>query len=122
MELDHVNITAPMETLKRVRDFYTQVLGLTEGERPNFKRDGFWLYGNGRAVLHLIDGEVSGEQVEKPYLDHIAFRTDALEPIKQRLDALGIASRQMDVPGRNLRQLVFFDPVGVKVEVNAQVD
>ncbi|WP_445359712.1 VOC family protein [Microbulbifer sp. EKSA005] len=121
MELDHVNITAPMETLKRVRDFYAQVLGLTEGERPNFRRNGFWLYGNGRAILHLIDGEVSGDQPEKPYLDHIAFRTDALEPVKQRLDALGVANHLMDVPGRNVRQLVFFDPVGNKVEVNAVV-
>ncbi|MCO1336480.1 VOC family protein [Microbulbifer sp. OS29] len=120
MELDHVNITAPMETLKQVRNFYTQILGLTEGERPNFKRAGFWLYGNGRAILHLIEGEVSGEQPDKPYLDHIAFRAEALEPIKQRLDRLGITSQQMDVPGRPLRQLVFFDPVGVKVEVNAR--
>lgn len=118
MQLDHFNITASMDQLICVRDFYTEALGLTEGDRPNFNRRGFWLYGNGKPILHLIEGEVSGEQPAKPYLDHVAFHTDDLQPIKTRLDFLGIASEQMDVPGNALKQLVFFDPVGIKVEVN----
>ncbi|GAB2900733.1 VOC family protein [Microbulbifer echini] len=121
MQLDHFNITAPRDQLLRVRDFYIQVLGLTEGERPNFKSNGFWLYGNGKPIVHLMEGEVSEKQPAKPYLDHVAFHTDDLQPIKERLDSMGIACRQMDVPGRNLRPLVFFDPVGIKVEVNALV-
>jgi len=121
MQLDHFNITAPMDQLVRVREFYTEVLGLIEGDRPNFNRNGFWLYGNGKPILHLIEGEVSGEQPAKPYLDHVAFHTDDLQPIKVRLDSLGVSNKQMDVPGRDLRQLVFFDPVGIKVEINAKV-
>ncbi|WP_444885099.1 VOC family protein [Microbulbifer sp. PSTR4-B] len=121
MQLDHFNITAPWSQLLQVRDFYTNVLGLIEGERPNLKSNGFWLYGNGKPIVHLMEGEVSEQQATKPYLDHMAFLTEDLQPIKQQLDSMGVASEQRDVPGRNLRQLVFFDPVGIKVEVNALV-
>lgn len=41
--LNHFNITAPGELLEKVRDFYVEVLGLIVGERPGFRRNGFWL-------------------------------------------------------------------------------
>ncbi|MDP5208883.1 VOC family protein [Microbulbifer sp. 2205BS26-8] len=120
MQLDHFNIAAPMEILIRVRDFYKAVLGLAEGNRPHFARRGFWLYGNGRPIVHLIEGDTK-EQPVAPYLDHIAFHTDDLQPIKERLGSLGIDCEQMLVPGGRIEQLIFYDPVGIKVEVNASL-
>ncbi|MFS1525416.1 VOC family protein [Microbulbifer sp. 2304DJ12-6] len=121
IQLDHFNITAPMEILIRVRDFYQTVLGLTEGNRPHFARRGFWLYGNGRPIVHLIEGDTGEQQPATTYLDHIAFHTDDLRPIKERLDSLGIACEQVLVPGGAIEQLIFYDPVGIKVEVNASI-
>ena len=34
--LHHINLRAPAELLATLRDFYRDVLGLEQGERPNF--------------------------------------------------------------------------------------
>ena len=38
MHIDHINISAPAELPLKVRDFYCDVLGLTEGFRSEFIR------------------------------------------------------------------------------------
>src|SRR5688572_26850413 len=50
---DHYNLRADGPTLDRLRDFYRDVVGLTVGERPPFRRFGYWLYSGERPVLHL---------------------------------------------------------------------
>ena len=44
MNIDHINISAPMDLLEQVRDFYCRVFGMEDGVRPSFNRRGFWLY------------------------------------------------------------------------------
>src|SRR4051812_38923224 len=71
--LDHVNIrTANLEETVR---FYCEVLGLSQGPRPNFSFPGAWIYSEGRAVVHLVDIGPTGE-AQKPdsgVVHHIAF-------------------------------------------------
>ena len=43
MKLHHVNIKAPKELLEREKDFFCEVLGLQEGNRPDFSSSGYWL-------------------------------------------------------------------------------
>ena len=53
--LDHYSIrTTDLDT---TRDFYVEVLGLSEGYRPTFDFPGHWLYCGERAVVHLIAGD-----------------------------------------------------------------
>ena len=40
--LEHVTIRCGQ--LRRTRDFYVELMGLTEGERPAFPFRGYWLY------------------------------------------------------------------------------
>jgi catechol 2,3-dioxygenase-like lactoylglutathione lyase family enzyme len=50
--LDHCSIRTIK--LDQTRDFYVDVLGMADGDRPDFPFPGNWLYVDGRAVLHLV--------------------------------------------------------------------
>ncbi|MFL9897396.1 extradiol dioxygenase [Paraburkholderia fungorum] len=90
MQLDHATIvTADLDTARR---FFVDVAGLTEGARPPFSIDGYWLYANGRPVIHLIDvtvPAVAGRAA--PRIDHIAFRLESADEWRALLQRLHVA-------------------------------
>jgi catechol-2,3-dioxygenase len=116
---DHYNLRAERPMLEQLREFYCDVVGLTVGERPPFRRFGYWLYAGGRPVLHLSltdDGEErSGTAVNT--FAHAAFNCTGRAEFERRLTALGIAYRTAQVPLLNLAQLFFHDPAGNGVEL-----
>ena len=100
MQLDHATIvTAELDTARR---FFVDVVGLTEGARPPFSVDGYWLYANGRAVIHLIEATVpAGAGRVAPRIDHIAFRLDSAaewQALLGRLHAAGVDYQSAQVP------------------------
>ena len=40
--------------LERTKDFYCDVLGLENGDRPPLDFPGYWLYSGGTATVHLM--------------------------------------------------------------------
>jgi len=54
-ELEH--FTLECGDLRTTRDFYCDVLGLTEGFRPQMDFPGYWLYCGGVPVVHLMKRE-----------------------------------------------------------------
>ena len=83
--LEHVTIRCA--NLKRTRDFYVELMGLSEGERPAFPFRGHWLYLGGVPVIHLVEASDSagawGGRLVIPTpeegtgsFDHVAFRGD----------------------------------------------
>jgi catechol 2,3-dioxygenase-like lactoylglutathione lyase family enzyme len=73
MYLDHANIVTP--DLDTTVDFFTEVVGFTTGPRPNFQVHGYWLYSEGRPVIHLTQATLalpSGRT--SPRIDHVALR------------------------------------------------
>ncbi|SHE68641.1 Glyoxalase-like domain-containing protein [Microbulbifer donghaiensis] len=119
MRLDHINISAPMELLLEVRDFYCAVLGLQEGFRPDFARRGFWLYAGERPLVHLVESNVRFATEAPSYLDHTAFHTENLQAVVDELESLGVSYTKTHVPGGDLRQVFFTDPAGTGIEVNS---
>lgn len=122
VSLNHFNITAPYELLEKVRDFYVAVLGLTVGERPGFRRRGFWLYAGQEPIVHLTacdeaDTRSNGEPVLS-FFDHIAFSCKGLSGTIERLQQLNVSYRMSDVPSLGQVQLFIRDPAGVGVELN----
>ncbi|MFM0735757.1 extradiol dioxygenase [Paraburkholderia xenovorans] len=100
MQLDHATIvTADLATARR---FFVEVAALEEGARPPLSIDGYWLYADGRAVIHLVDATVPAHVGRTaPRIDHIAFRlTSAAEwqALLQRLRATGTRYQLADVP------------------------
>jgi catechol 2,3-dioxygenase-like lactoylglutathione lyase family enzyme len=57
---DHYNLRAPRALLEELCAFYRDVVGLIVGERPPFRRFGYWLYAGVRPVLHL--GEANADE------------------------------------------------------------
>jgi catechol 2,3-dioxygenase-like lactoylglutathione lyase family enzyme len=127
--LDHYTIIA--NDLERSVSFYTDVLGLVNGERPNFGFPGAWIYVGEKPVVHLLGtdgaekmsdvgvfggGEGAGSGTGS--IHHVAFRATGLEDYVKRLKAKNISINQQDVPGWPLRQVFLKDPDGITIELN----
>ena len=52
MSLNHYTILA--RDLEATKDFYTDVVGLSVGDRPPLNFPGYWLYCGGVPTVHLI--------------------------------------------------------------------
>ena len=52
---DHFTIVT--DDLDATEAFYTELLGLTVGSRPDFKFPGLWFYANEAAILHVVKVE-----------------------------------------------------------------
>jgi catechol 2,3-dioxygenase-like lactoylglutathione lyase family enzyme len=118
MQIDHINIKAQSGLLKEVRDFYCHVLGLVEGFRPKFRSGGFWLYADGKAIIHLSESsEHHGDGMQGSF-DHFAIRVDDMSAITERLDKIGLVYTTVQLSEIGLTQLFFKDPAGTGVEVN----
>jgi catechol 2,3-dioxygenase-like lactoylglutathione lyase family enzyme len=121
---NHYNLRAPRPLLDELRDFYCDIVGFYEGERPAFRSFGYWLYAGGRDVLHLSEcspGEQRAVHVATTF-DHVAFTCTDFVGTRARLETLGIAFGQREVAATGIRQLFFKDPAGNGVEFNFAAD
>lgn len=116
MRLDHFNITGPMALLEAAKTFYTEVLGLTVGPRPQVPVRGYWLYAGDQAILHLAEGEAAAG--EGGFLDHIAFACDDLAGLQARLARHGVVHTVHRFEAVNFTQIFLRDPAGIGVELN----
>ena len=89
--------------LERTKDFYCDVLGLENGDRPPLGFPGYWLYSGGVPTVHLLgprkprDGIVV-RGTEKKFedtgrFDHIAFAATDMAGVRKRLK-----SKEREVP------------------------
>lgn len=135
LSLNHFSIRS-LE-IEKTTDFYSKLLGLTVGPRPEFPFPGVWLY-NGdesswaNAVLHLIAIDKNDPNGLKQYLgerdpsslygsgavDHIAFFATGLEEKINLLKELKISYRERTVPVIGLHQIFLDDPNGIVIELN----
>ncbi|MBC7780149.1 MAG: VOC family protein [Proteobacteria bacterium] len=112
--LDHYNIcTADLAVARR---FYTEVVGLHDGERPPFGRPGAWMYVGTQAILHISTARIPGTAKSDAF-DHVAFRAEGLAQTRARLDDHGIRYQSFAVPDRELVQVFFRDPDGAEIEL-----
>jgi catechol 2,3-dioxygenase-like lactoylglutathione lyase family enzyme len=118
MKIDHINIAAPMDLLNKVRDFYCGALQLEEGPRPDFGIAGYWLYGDGNPIIHLIESD-NHFPAEKPhYIDHVAFEVVGLQTYIDRLESMDMEYTVNHIPDFNISQVFCKDPCGNGVEAN----
>lgn len=120
--VDHVTIRVRPEDVEAMRVFYADLLGLQVGKRL-LSFPGLWLYLGDQAVVHVAGNVAAGhpagpaERAGEIGFDHVAFRSAGLNAAKDRLDAAGIAWREVWRPHLDILQLVLADPVGTKVEL-----
>ncbi|HEY5106016.1 MAG TPA: VOC family protein [Caulobacteraceae bacterium] len=114
--LDHINIST--DKLAQTRAFFIDVLGLSDGWRPDFGVPGAWLYSGERAVVHLVERDAPRTPSRQGALDHFAFAIDDFEDAATKLAAHGVAFQSFDVPGSRIRQMFIEDLNGVTIELN----
>jgi catechol 2,3-dioxygenase-like lactoylglutathione lyase family enzyme len=128
--LEHLLVLT--DHLDASREFYCEVLGLREGERPPLEFPGHWLYLGGVPCVHLAERAAYAAHAETLGLaaspagprtgavDHIAFNASGYEEIAARLQSHGVEAVENVVPAAGLRQLFVLDPNGVRVEINVK--
>lgn len=124
--LHHYTIRCAVTELDALNAFYTRVLGLEAGPRPDIPAPGTWLYAGGQPIVHLyayLERPDGGAQapVTGP-LDHISFRARDLEATRSHLRSLAIDFSEAPVPDWPIHQLFLHDPKGLKVELTFFLD
>ena len=131
--IEHYLIAA--DDMDATRDWYCRVLGMSEGWHPDFGFPVYWLYLDGKDVVHISQSAKHASGNQKRYLgrtsqddgsgtgaiDHIAFRATGLPATMTQLRADGIAFTERRASNQALYQLFMFDPNGIKVELNFDV-
>ncbi|MGG5820582.1 VOC family protein [Falsiroseomonas sp. HW251] len=121
--LDHVNIRCREQDLPAMRRFWGDVVGLQEGDRPNFDFPGIWFWAGARAVVHIACRMKDNETLPTSHgaFGHIALRAEGLEETRARLAAQGVTFTEAPVPGFPLHQIFLHDPTGIMVELTFAV-
>jgi catechol 2,3-dioxygenase-like lactoylglutathione lyase family enzyme len=113
--LDHVNIrTSNLDALVR---FYSKAFGMEANERIGSRTRVFWLGKTGQAMLHIVEAAAT-DRVEKPQIEHFAFRARGLAKFVERLEGLGIAHNVRAMQDLCLLQVNLHDPDGNRVHVD----
>lgn len=121
-KLDHVNIRT--SRLEIMVGWYTEILGMKSGKRPDFPFDGAWMYAGEQAVVHLV--KVGADKVAKVEgnltLEHFAFSAQGLNDFEEKLTRLDIPFRRSDIAEINRAQINIWDPDGNHIHVDFRLD
>jgi catechol 2,3-dioxygenase-like lactoylglutathione lyase family enzyme len=111
------HFTVLTNDLDATKAFYVDLLGLSEGFRPDFDFPGAWLYAGGQAILHVIAGRGIPAN-PRGVIDHMAFSARELGAVVARLKQRGIEYDLRRLPSTNAWQLFCTDPCGARVELD----
>jgi len=128
--IEHFLIAA--DDLDATRDWYARVLGMRSGPHPDFGFPVHWMYLGDVDVVHIGPSAKKAGEIQKKYLgrtsqdsgtgtgaiDHIAFRATGLRKMLEHLRAEKVPFTQRRANGQALFQLFFYDPNGIKIELN----
>ncbi len=121
-KLDHVNVrTTQLETMIT---WYTDVLGMRSGDRPNFPFPGAWMYTDSGPQVHLVGIEgpaATGSEVALK-LEHFAFAATGSQEFEAHLEARGEQFRRSELPDFNLAQYNVWDPDGNHIHIDFALD
>lgn len=115
------HFTVLTDDVPRTVDFYTRMLGLADGPRPDLGFPGAWLYAGDEAVLHVIGGRPR-DQLRPGVIDHMAFSAKGLADTLAMLIAHNIEHTCRRQNGSGTWQVFFLDPNGARVELDFTPD
>ncbi|XVE65993.1 hypothetical protein DITRI_Ditri08aG0045600 [Diplodiscus trichospermus] len=126
------HISRESSDIKRLANFYKEIFGFEEIERPDFGEfKVIWLNLPGAFPMHLIERNPLTKLPEGPYSatsavadpshlprgHHICFTVSNFDSFVQSLKDKGIQTFQRSLPNGKVRQVFFFDPDGNGLEV-----
>src|SRR5215475_11767676 len=118
-ELNHVSIT--VTDVAKAREFYSNVLGLSEIPRPAFDFPGIWYsLGNGLSLHIILNDQLVRPAIEREKIEarypHFALWTEDADVTAARITELGLPYRDVVSGPTGLRQVFVKDPDGKMVE------
>lgn len=123
--LHHFTVRCTPGELPPLLDFYTRVVRLTVGDRPEVPAPGAWLYADGQPIVHLYAHLTVPDPLGDPatgHVDHISFRSRDLQEMRAHLAAQGVPFTEAPVPDWPLHQVFIHDPRGLKIEMTFFMD
>jgi catechol 2,3-dioxygenase-like lactoylglutathione lyase family enzyme len=112
----HINVST--SDLERSRRFYAEILGLEDGYRPQFGRNGAWMYLGDQPIVHISTSRSPVPPNGKTdAFDHFALWTKDIEHYRNLLKTHGIKFAEFGVPETLQYQLFFKDPDGTEIEL-----
>lgn len=117
MHLDHINISAPAALIEQEKQFLCELFSLHDGFRPTLASDGYWLYHQDNAVVHLVVSDVHVAHETPGYLDHVAFKLQGLKAFVEKLQAMNIEFQSKTQPQLAITQIFLFSPAGIRLEL-----
>lgn len=133
MPLSHIeHLLVAADDIDATRDWYARVLSMTSGPHPDFGFPVHWMYLGNVDIVHIGPSAKLAGDIQKKYLgrtsekseqgtgaiDHIAFRATGLRAMLEHLRKEKIPFTQRRANGQALFQLFFYDPNGIKIELN----
>ena len=121
-KLDHVNIRTTR--LDIMTDWYTNVLGMHSGGRPDFPFPGAWMYAGDVAAVHLVgidDKSGIGSEVDLK-LEHFAFSATGGAKFEAKLQEMSVQYRRADIPEIGLYQINLWDADGNHIHLDFPAD
>jgi catechol 2,3-dioxygenase-like lactoylglutathione lyase family enzyme len=133
MPLSHIeHFLVASDDIDATRDWYARVLGMKPGPHPDFGFPVHWMYLGDTDVVHIGPSARQAGERQRQFLgrtsqdrgegtgaiDHIAFRATGLRATMEHLRGLGVQFTERRAQGQALYQLFFYDPNGIKVELN----
>ena len=118
------------DDIDRTRDFYRDVLGMTEGFRPELDFRGYWLYLGDTPCIHIGDWAtyavwtkkvgipISSRAPATGPVDHIAFNATGFAEMRARILERGLPFSENSLDEIGMRQIFTRDPNGVPIEIN----
>jgi|TARA_B110000116_G_C16458704_1_gene412734 catechol 2,3-dioxygenase-like lactoylglutathione lyase family enzyme len=118
--------------LEKTVDWYSKVLDIKPGPTPDFDVPVHWLYLGDHPIIHAAerspDNEIESyigkvdyqQETGSGLIDHIAFNSTGLTKMLAKLDSLGVDYTERRVDTNSRYQIFFFDPNGVKIELDFQ--
>lgn len=118
IKLDHVNIrTTQLDTMIK---WYTSVLGLVNGYRPNSSSKGAWLYAGDSAVVHLVlidDSNAIGSEASLK-LEHFSLRATGAKKFESVLNSTAEKFERVELAAVNLALYNVWDPDGNHIHID----
>jgi catechol 2,3-dioxygenase-like lactoylglutathione lyase family enzyme len=132
MPLTHIeHFLVAADDIDATRDWYARVLGMKPGPHPDFGFPVHWMYLGETDMVHIGPSAKHAGEIQRKYLgrtsasdtgtgaiDHIAFRATGLRGMLEHLEREKVSFTRRRANGQALLQLFFYDPNGIKIELN----
>ena len=121
-KLDHVNVRT--HQLEKMIDWYTRILGMQQGYRPEFPFPGAWMYAGDTPSVHLVsvDDDSSIGSEAKLKLEHFAFTATGAAEFEVKLKQLAEPYRLGGLASESLIQYNVWDPDGNHIHIDFHSD